>query len=76
MRTILKFPIYVEIDTDNVDRRLVTEAANRILYPSLLTYLADAKYRKKVLEEFRATANVTSADVKLLTEVDLFRQKD
>lgn len=75
MKTIMKFPIYIEIDTDNVDRRTVTEAANRILYPQLLQYLSSAKYRSNVLAEFRQAAQVTSLDVKLLTEIDLFRER-
>jgi hypothetical protein len=75
MKTILKFPVYVEIDSDNVDRRMVTEAANRILYPNLLNFLGNAKYRSGVLKEFRDAAQITNADVKLLTEIDLFKDR-
>lgn len=73
MKTILKFPVYVEIDTDNVDRRAVTEAANHVLYPNLLEYLSSAKYRPEVLALMRKEANITNLSVKLLTEIDLFQ---
>lgn len=76
MKTIIKFPIYVEIETDNVDRKLVSDAANSVLYPSLLKYLSSAKYRSEILKEFRDVAKVTTLDVKLLTEVDLFRERN
>lgn len=75
MKTVLKFPIYVEIETDNVDRKLVSDAANQILYPNLLQYLSTAKYRKEVLDEFRKAAQLTLLDVKLLTEIDLLRDR-
>jgi len=76
MKTVIKFPIYVEIETDNVDRKLVSDAANSVLYPSLLKYLSSAKYRSDILKEFREVAKVTTLDVKLLTEVDLFRDRN
>lgn len=75
MKTVIKFPIYVEIESDNVDRRQVTEAAKTVLYPSLLKYLSSAKYRSSILKEFRDAANVNTLDVKLLTEIDLFRER-
>jgi len=75
MKTVIKFPIYVEIETDNVDRKVVSDAANQILYPSLIRYLSNAKYRSQILEQFREEAKVSTLDVKLLTEVDLFRDR-
>jgi len=76
MRTVLKFPIYVEIDTDNIDRKIVTDAANQILYPALLGFLGDAKYQRQVLDQFRKATMVTNLTVKLLTEIDLFRDRE
>jgi len=75
MKTVLKFPIYVEIESDNVDRKVITDAANQILYPSLLSYLANARYRSKVLMEFREATKVDLLDIKLLTEIDLFKER-
>lgn len=76
MKTILKFAVYVEIDTDNVDRANVTRAANTILYPNLIRYLSSAKYKGKILEDFRSAAKVNFASVRLLTESDLVKQLD
>lgn len=75
MKTVLKFPLYVEIETDNVDRKRVTDAANQILYPNLLSYLSDAKFRSNVQKQFREVAMVDNAHIKLLTELDLFRKE-
>lgn len=75
MITVIKFPIYVEIESDNVDRKLVTDAANQILYPNLLRYLSDAKYQSKTVKEFRESAKCNSVSVKLLTELDLFKDR-
>jgi len=75
MITVIKFPIYVEIESDNVDRKLVTDAANQILYPNLLQYLSDAKYERKTVKEFRESAKCTRVSVKLLTELDLFKDR-
>lgn len=74
MKTIIKFPIYVAIETDNVDRKIVSDAANQIFYPHLLQYLSSAKYRSSVLEEFRRATKVTNLDVTLLTELDMLRK--
>lgn len=76
MRTVLKFPVYVEIESDNVDRKIITDAANSVLYPSLIQYLSNAKYRSEVLEQFRMASGVNNLDVKLLTEIDLFRDRN
>jgi len=75
MKTVLKFPIYIEIDTDNVDRKVVTDAANQILYPHLLSYLSNAKYRNKVLDQFRDATHLTNVTIQLLTEIDLFKNR-
>ena len=75
MKTILKLPIYVEIETDNVDRARVTSAANQILYKCLLEYLSGAQYTRSNLKEFREAAGVDNVSVKLLTELDLFKEK-
>lgn len=75
MITVIKFPIYVEIESDNVDRKLVTDAANQILYPNLLQYLSDAKYERKTVKEFRESAKCTRVSVKILTELDLFKDR-
>lgn len=75
MITVIKFPIYVEIESDNVDRKLVTDAANQILYPNLIRYLSDAKYQSRTVKEFRESAKCNNVSVKLLTELDLFKDR-
>jgi len=72
MVTILKFPIYVRIETDNIDRSLVSRVAREKLYPQLLEYLASAKYKKGVLELLSQLIH-SPVDVSLLTDLDLIQ---
>lgn len=74
MITILKFPVYVEIDSGNIDRSLVSKKANEILLPNLLKYLSSGKYRSAVVREF-SEAIGSPANVTLLTEIDLLRDR-
>jgi len=74
MVTILKFPVYVEIETGNVDRSLVTRSAQEILLPQLLTYLSSGKYKQSVLASF-SRAIGSPANVTLLTELELLRDR-
>jgi hypothetical protein len=71
MKTIMKFPIYVEVDTDNVDRKLVSDAINQILYPELLQYIGSAGIRRKLLDMIRERAQLTNLDIKFLSEIEL-----
>jgi hypothetical protein len=70
MITVLKFPVYVQIETDNIDRAIVSKASKDILYPKLLEYLASASYKKQVLEELSRGIG-SPVSVSLLTEIDL-----
>lgn len=64
----MKFPVYVLIESDNVDRNAVTVAAGRILKKALYDFLSNAKFSKRVLQEFKDSATVSEASVQLLTE--------
>lgn len=74
MVTILKFPVYVEIETGNVDRGLVTRSAQKILLPQLLTYLSSGKYKSSILANFSREIG-SPANVTLLTELELLRDR-
>jgi hypothetical protein len=74
MKTILKFPVYVEIETGNVSRALVTEKATEILLPNLLKYLSTGRYRQEILREFSQSIG-SPANVQLLTEIELLRDR-
>lgn len=73
MVTILKFPVYVRIETDNIDRSLVSKVAREKLYPELLEYLASAKYRKGVIESLSRLIH-SPVDVSLMTDFDLIQK--
>lgn len=70
MKTILKFPVYIEIDTDNVDRARVSSLSKEVLYPLLLNYLASARVRKDVLGKMSEELK-SPVSVQILTELDL-----
>lgn len=76
MKTIIKFPIYVEIDTENVDRKVVTEAANAYLYPRLIEWLSSKRIAYRHLREFRKLTGQEDASIKLFTDGDLFRKSE
>lgn len=76
MVTILKFPIYVELTTDNgVDRRMLTEMSNSILYPELLRYLGNAKYRSNIILKMKEVSGIHNLEVQLLTEIELLQDR-
>lgn len=73
MRTVLKFPVYVIIDSDNVDRNRLTVAASKILKPSLYEFLSDAKYSKRIWSNFKEQAGVENASISIMTEEMLIK---
>jgi len=75
MKTILKFPVYVEILTDNVDRKIVSDAATQILYPALIQYVGSAAIRTRILGDIKEATKLSNLDIKFLTEMDLFRNQ-
>lgn len=76
MRTVLKLPIYVEIETDNIDRKKVTDNVKSLLYPLIIDYLAKARFRSSILGQLKTKLSVNNLDVKLLTELDLFTERN
>lgn len=73
MVTILKFPIYIQVESDSTDRSRISQISREILYPHLLEYLASAKIKSKVLGEIsREIGNPIS--VSFLTEIDLIHK--
>lgn len=73
MNTILKFPIYVQIETENIDRGRVSKVSKEILYPQLLEYLGKAGIRSKILDTLSKELHST-VSVSLLTELDLINK--
>jgi hypothetical protein len=73
MITILKFPVYVQIETGNMDRSRVSSFSKEKLHPLLLQYLASAGIKKTVLDEFSREFG-SPVSVTLLTELDLINK--
>lgn len=76
MKTVLRLPIYIEVVTDNVDRKLVSDQVNQILFPHVFEFLSNAEFRKKHLVEIRENLEVETFQVRFLTEHDLFTDRD
>lgn len=71
MKTILKFPVYVLIESENIDRSLVSKEANRTLLPELITFIREsAEYKNSVRKEFEKSIG-SKVTIKWITEVDL-----
>jgi hypothetical protein len=73
MVTILKFPVYVKIESGSVDRALVSKVSKEILFPELLDYLSSARVRSSILK-ILSEALRGPVDVQLLTEFDLINR--
>jgi hypothetical protein len=74
MKVVLKFPVYVSIETDNVDRAKVSKAAREILYPEIVKFVAKQSFNNSVIRKFRGFAEVPEAKIKFLSEYDLIQQ--
>lgn len=74
MKTIIKFPIYVEIETDNIDRAVVVAQANKFLYPRLIEFLSSKRIKSSHLQGFRELVGQPDAQIRLFTENELFKQ--
>lgn len=73
MITVIKQPVYLSIETDNVDRALVSKATREVLYPQLIKFLSNAKFRSEVMREFNEIVK-TPSTVKILTEFDVMNK--
>lgn len=73
MITVIKQPVYLSIETDNVDRALVSKATREILYPQLIKFLSNAKFKLEVMKEFNELV-MTPSTVTILTEFDVMNK--
>lgn len=74
MKTILKVPVYVEIDSDgNVDRSLVTKAANDIVMPEIMKYLSQGRFKSNVLRAMNIAVGVP-VDIHFLSQIDVLQK--
>jgi hypothetical protein len=69
----LKFPVYVQVETENVDRGMVSKVVKEILHPQLLQYLGKASIKKAVLDQMTLQLR-SPISVSLLTEIDLLNK--
>jgi len=74
MRTVLKVPIYVMVETEkNLDRAVISRVANTLIFPLIQEYLAKAKFSKTEKEEF-VKALGSHAEFSFQTELDLLEK--
>jgi len=75
MKTIMKLPVYIEIDSENVDRKFLSEAVNLFLYPELVNYIGKASIRNSVKEKIREHSKSREISFQFLTELNLFERQ-
>lgn len=73
MVTILKFPVYIQVHTESLDRANVSKVCRETLYPHLLEYIAKANIRTNVLKNISEQIH-GPVDISFLTEVDLIKR--
>lgn len=75
MITILRFPVYVQIETGSVDRAMVSKEAKKILYPILLEFLhRKAKYKRQYLDELSKSLGGTPVSVVYLADLEMIHK--
>lgn len=74
MKTLLKFPVYIEIDTDNIDRKIVTNAAKEILFPEVSDALSNESFTRATTRRFSKQIGC-SAKLQFLTEPKLINDR-
>lgn len=76
MKTIIKIPIYLEIESEAIDRRLISTEARRVLQPHVIKYLQGGDFRNSVLAEYRKAILQKSAKVRIVSELELLSGKE
>lgn len=77
MKTILKFPIYVEIVSDDTDRSKLTNSANLLLYSAMVDFLTNknVRFEKSTLDEMEDyLGGVKIKSVQVLSQDDLVKR--
>lgn len=77
MKTILKFPIYVEIVSDDTDRSKLTNSANFLLYSAMVDFLSNknVRFEKSTLDEMEDyLGGVKIKSVQVLSQDDLVKR--
>jgi hypothetical protein len=73
MVTILKFAVYVQVETESIDRGMVSKVVKEILHPQLLQYLGKASIKSEVMERIALELR-SPVSISMLTEVDLINR--
>lgn len=76
MKTIIKVPTYLEVETEAIDRRLITDQARLLLSPHIIKYLHSAEFKDSVLDKYRKAIGQKSAKVRIVSELELLSGKE
>lgn len=78
MITILKVPIYLSVETDNIDRFKVTSSMQKIIIPQLVRILASYGNKLTFNAEEKAILQkeIGSFHCKMLTDVEAMTKRD
>lgn len=77
MKTVMRVPLYLEIETDNIERAKVTRAFQEMILPEIIRHLASfgnqMKFDQREMTFLQTTIGPFSC--KILTEVEALVKK-
>lgn len=79
MITVLKVPLYVSIETDNIERAKVTKLLQQAIIPEIIRNLVSVgnKYLKLSPQEYQLlTEEIGSFSLKLMTDLEAMARKE
>lgn len=78
MITILKIPIYLSVETENIDRLKVTSSMQKVIIPQLIKLLASYGNKLAFTEEevIRLRKEIGTFRCKMLTDVEAMARKE
>lgn len=74
MKTILKHVVYVEIDSVNCDRKLLSQTVQTLFFPEIILFLQGGKVKPSIKQKISETCLIPEPKITFLSDRDLFKQ--
>lgn len=75
MKTVLKHVVYLEIDSENCDRKLLSQSVQSLFFPEVVPYLQGGGIKHSIKKKIAETCMIPVPKFKFLGDRDLFKQK-
>lgn len=75
MKTVLKHVVYLEIDSENCDRKLLSQTVQSLFFPELVPYLQRGDIKPSIVRKISELCKIPEPKFTFLDDRDLFKQK-